>query len=200
MLKAREERGKGRVNRIILIIAFFSFSISVCTLFAVGTNPKPAEEKNFDFWKAVFSKNPFPEKPTQPIKYSHKTHAGTLGIDCKFCHYYAEKSKYAGVPAVDVCMGCHRYVATVMQNPEVQKLFKYYEEKKNIPWVRVHDLPEFVRFSHRIHLNAGVDCISCHGDVAQMETAQRVSPLSMDWCLQCHKQQKASTECHVCHY
>jgi hypothetical protein len=189
------------------VLAIFSFTLFVLTGIIYAANKdseklgdiRKVKEKEFDFWKAVFREIPFPEKPPQPIKFPHNKHIA-LGIDCKFCHYYAEKSKYAGVPSVSTCLGCHRYVASVMNSPEVQKIFKYAEEGKPIPWVKVHDLPDFVRFTHKIHVNRGIDCKECHGDVAQMDTAQRVAPLTMGWCLDCHRKKNASTECFACHY
>ena len=192
-------------RKVFLLIAFVSVSFGVIS--AIGgtggggaTQAKGSKEKSFDFWKAVFSYIPFPEKPPQPIKFPHSRHVKDLGIDCEFCHYYARKSKYAGVPAVEVCIGCHKYVAKVRQRPDIKKLFKYWEEGKPIPWVKVHDLPDFVRFTHRMHLNAGLDCSECHGDVASMDTAERVAPLTMGWCLDCHRKKGASTECFACHY
>ncbi len=188
-----------RMNPILIRFAIFIFvsSIFVGGLLAVQQFPQVRE---FDFWKAVFYKNPYPEKPPQPIIFPHNIHVKNLGIDCRFCHYYVEKSKYAGVPSVSECMGCHKYVESVKDRPEIKKLFQYYEEGKNIPWVKVHNLPDFVRFTHRMHINAGLDCSNCHGDVSSMDTVHRVAPLSMDWCLSCHRQSQASTECQVCHY
>ncbi len=205
--KIKSTKKAGTIKSLIAIMFFFFSSVGIILAAKEIKNEtqyqqkiKPVKEKDFDFWKAVFSEIPFPEKPTQPIAFSHKKHAGELGIDCKFCHYYVEKSKYAGVPSVSNCLGCHKYVASVMQNPEVQKIFKYAEEGKPIPWVKVHDLPDFVRFTHKIHINKGIECYECHGDVAQMDTAQRVAPLNMGWCLECHRKKNASTECFACHY
>lgn len=193
----RKEMFTGRIKNFW----FFVFVMLLCfgILALAQTDVKPEKAKEFDFWRAVFFKNPFPLKPPQPINFPHNRHV-QLGIDCKFCHYYAEKSKYAGVPSVADCMGCHRYVASVMEKPDIKKLFEYYEKGEPIPWVKVHNLPDFVRFTHRIHVNAGIDCTECHGNVASMVTAQRVAPLSMDWCLNCHRQKNASTECYTCHY
>ena len=207
----QSKSGKGSLlifKRAFFLIAFISVSFGVIS--AIGETggggetktqvKEGSKEKSFDFWKAVFSYIPFPEKPPQPIKFPHSRHVKDLGIDCEFCHYYARKSKYAGVPAVEVCIGCHKYVAKVRQRPEIKKLFKYWEEGKPIPWVKVHDLPDFVRFTHRMHLNAGLECSECHGDVASMDTAERVAPLTMGWCLDCHRKKGASTECFACHY
>lgn len=189
-------------KRFFFFFLVFSGIFGVVALAQQTPNQKVprVKEKEFDFWKAAFYKNPFPEKLPQPINFPHNTHVQKLGLDCKFCHYYVEKSKYAGVPSVADCMGCHRYVSTVMEKPDIKKLFQYYEKGEPIPWLKVHNLPDFVRFTHRMHVNAGVECYECHGDVASMDTAQRVAPLSMDWCLNCHRQRNASTECYTCHY
>ena len=124
-------------------------------------------------------------RPQQPVPYSHKLHAGDLGIDCRYCHSNVEISAAAGVPPTQTCMNCHKLIL-----PESEKLLPVRESwSKRIPihWVRVHDLPDFVYFNHSAHLNAGVGCASCHGNVAQMEVVTQKEPLSMSWCLDCHR-------------
>lgn len=123
----------------------------------------------------------------QPIAYSHKLHAGELQIACEYCHSNARKTIHAGVPPTQACMGCHRYIDTT-DRPELVKLKEYSDKGEPIPWVKVHDLPDFVYFSHKRHVLAGVDCTECHGNPAQDFTvAQRVNTLQMGWCLNCHK-------------
>ncbi len=123
----------------------------------------------------------------QPIAYSHMLHAGTLEIQCEYCHSMARRSIHAGVPPTETCMNCHEMVDKTGR-PELEKLAGYWEREENIPWVKVHDLPDFVHFSHKRHVRGGVDCTECHGDVqGSMTVAQRVSPLNMGWCLDCHK-------------
>lgn len=124
-------------------------------------------------------------RPSQPIPYSHKLHAGDLGIDCRYCHSGIERSAKANVPATSTCMNCHKMVL-----PESEKLLLVRESYAGdipIQWTRVHKLPDYVFFNHSAHLNAGVSCISCHGNVAQMEVVQQKEPLSMSWCLDCHR-------------
>lgn len=123
----------------------------------------------------------------QPIAYSHMLHAGTLNIQCEYCHSMARKSVHAGVPPTETCMGCHKVVDST-DRPELEKLKGYWEREEEIPWVKVHDLPDWVYFSHKRHVTAGVQCEECHGQVKEtMTVGQRVSPLNMGWCLECHK-------------
>ncbi len=123
----------------------------------------------------------------QPIAYSHMLHAGTLGIQCEYCHTMARKSIHAGVPPTETCMGCHKLVDSTGR-PELEKLKGYWERQEEIPWVKVHDLPDFVHFNHKRHVKAGVQCEECHGQVKEtMTVARRVNSLNMGWCLECHK-------------
>lgn len=124
-------------------------------------------------------------QPEQPIKYSHKLHAGQLAIDCRYCHYTVDKAAAAAIPPTEVCMNCHRFVKT--DSPEIQKIAKSYEENKPIEWVKVHMLPDYVYFNHNRHVNSGVSCVSCHGRVDQMEVVYQAKSLSMGWCLDCHR-------------
>lgn len=134
----------------------------------------------------------------QPIAFSHKIHAGDFQVNCFFCHDGARRSPVAGVPSVQRCIGCHN--AMTSDNAEIQKLKTYWDEKKSIPWVRVHKLPEFTRFNHKRHIAAGVSCQTCHGPVQTMEVVRQVSSLQMGWCLGCHQQRGASTDCLTCHH
>ena len=122
----------------------------------------------------------------QPVPFSHKHHAGELGIDCRYCHNFVERSKYAGVPPTQTCMNCHQMVDST-NRPELEKLKKYYADNEPIPWVKVHDLPDFVYFSHKRHVLGGVKCQECHGEVQDIMTVdRRVNTLEMGWCLNCH--------------
>lgn len=124
-------------------------------------------------------------RPVQPIPYSHKLHAGDLGIDCRYCHTGVETQRNAGIPPVQVCMNCHAMIGT--DRPTLAPLREAWETNKPVQWVRVHDLPDFVYFDHAAHVRAQVGCESCHGNVTQMEIITRVKPLSMGWCLDCHR-------------
>lgn len=133
--------------------------------------------------------------PDQPIKFSHKVHAGANKIDCKYCHSTAEYSKSAGIPAMELCMNCHVLVREGARSGkfEIAKVVEANETKKPVTWVRLHSLPDHVFFSHAQHVSvAKVDCKQCHGDVANMDIMKQTSDLSMGWCINCHRQTKVN--------
>lgn len=136
--------------------------------------------------------------PRQPIAFSHKQHAGDNGIPCLFCHRYAPKSPVAGIPAVADCRACHLFISP--DTPEIKKLVQYWEKREPIPWVRVYGLPDHVYFPHMMHIRAGLACTTCHGNVPAMERITRSIKLDMGWCLNCHRQHKASIDCWTCHH
>jgi len=121
----------------------------------------------------------------QPIQFDHRHHVGDEGIDCRYCHYTVEKSPNAGIPATQVCMSCHAQVWN--KSPLLSLVREAYFKDRPIPWNSVHNLPDFVYFNHSIHVNKGVGCASCHGRVDQMPSVEQVSPLTMSWCLDCHR-------------
>ncbi|CDF77933.1 cytochrome c class I [Formosa agariphila KMM 3901] len=150
-------------------------------------------------------------QPVQPIHYSHKIHAGDNGIDCKYCHSSARVSKTSGIPSLNVCMNCHKSIYEVAESTatpeyskefydgEIQKLYKavgwddteqkYTGETQPVKWVRIHNLPDFVYFNHSQHVTvAGVDCQTCHGPVQEMEVMYQHAPLTMGWCINCHRE------------
>jgi hypothetical protein len=124
-------------------------------------------------------------QPVQPVPYSHKLHAGDMQIDCRYCHASVERSAIANVPPTQACMNCHLLVGR-----NVESLAPIRDSAKNgtpMRWVRVHKLGEYAYFDHRVHVTAGVGCASCHGRVDEMEVVRQVEPLSMSWCLDCHR-------------
>ena len=123
--------------------------------------------------------------PVQPVPYSHKLHAGDLGMDCYYCHYTANKSAHAAVPPTEVCMNCH--VRVKPQSPRLANVRDSYAMNKPIQWVRVHKLPDYVFFNHQAHVTVGVSCVSCHGRIDQMVEVKQVEPMNMGWCLDCHR-------------
>lgn len=162
--------------------------------------------------------------PEQPIFFSHLIHAGSFGIDCQYCHSGARRGRAAGTPSVATCMGCHKIVAA-RGNPEVDRLRGYWERREAIPWVRVFRLPEFVQFPHKAHLRAGLRCQTCHGPVEAMERVHAETgrtlrhdlaalvglagpspPLTMGWCVECHRAMNATgraqapLDCMACHH
>jgi len=124
-------------------------------------------------------------QPKQPVAYSHKLHAGELGLSCYYCHYTVNKAAFAAVPGTEVCMGCHSQVRQT--SPRLEMVRQSYQSGAPVHWVKVHDVPDYVFFNHQAHVNAGVSCVSCHGRVDQMEEVKQVKPLNMAWCLDCHR-------------
>ena len=123
--------------------------------------------------------------PVQPVPYSHKLHAGEMGIDCRYCHANIERSQEAMIPATQTCMGCHAVIKT--DSVRLQPVRDSWAKDKPIEWVRIHKLPEHAYFDHSVHLAVGVGCSSCHGRIDQMEVVRQDQPLSMSWCLDCHR-------------
>jgi hypothetical protein len=123
--------------------------------------------------------------PVQPVPYSHKLHAGELGIDCRYCHANIERSGEAMIPPTQTCMGCHAVIK--QDSNKLEPVRTSWESNKPVEWVRIHKLPEHVYFDHSVHLAVGVGCTSCHGRVDQMEVVRQDQPLSMSWCLDCHR-------------
>lgn len=123
--------------------------------------------------------------PTQPIPYSHALHVGQLGIDCRYCHNTVEKAGFAALPPTETCMNCHKAIRP--NSEKLAALRESYKTGKPIPWVKIHDLPDYVYFNHAAHVNAAVSCVECHGNVNHMEQVYQVAALNMAWCLQCHR-------------
>jgi hypothetical protein len=124
-------------------------------------------------------------QPDQPVPYSHALHAGELGMDCRYCHSTVERAAKAAVPPAAVCMNCH---STVKKDSDaLMPIRAAYAEEQPVRWVRVTDLPDYVFFNHQAHVNAAVGCESCHGRVDQMIKVYQAKPLTMEWCLECHK-------------
>ena len=124
-------------------------------------------------------------QPVQPVPYSHKLHAGDLGLDCRYCHIGVEVSAFATIPPTQVCMNCHTLIKT--DSEKLKPVRDSWTNGTPIQWVRIHDLPDYAYFNHSAHINAGVGCASCHGNVAEMEVVIQKEPLSMGWCLDCHR-------------
>ena len=131
--------------------------------------------------------------PDQPVKFSHKVHAGENGIDCKYCHTTVEQGKSAGIPATNLCMNCHIIIreGTHSGKFEIAKVVNAVEKGEPIEWIRIHNLPEHVFFSHAVHVGSGkLDCAQCHGAVEEMDIMKQQNDLSMGWCVNCHRETK----------
>jgi hypothetical protein len=124
-------------------------------------------------------------QPEQPVAYSHKLHVGELGLDCRYCHASVEVSPVANVPPTQVCMNCHRVVQR--ESEKLEPIRTSSSSGTPMRWVRVHKVPEYAYFEHRSHVRAGVGCVSCHGRIDEMDEVHQVKPLSMSWCLDCHR-------------
>ncbi len=124
-------------------------------------------------------------QPIQPVPYSHKLHAGQLGLDCYYCHFTVYKAAYAAVPPTETCMNCHARVKTT--DPRLEPVRQSYATGQPIPWVHIHFLPDYVYFNHSVHVTAGVSCVSCHGRIDQMIEVHQDKPLNMAFCLGCHR-------------
>lgn len=142
--------------------------------------------------------------PRQPVFFRHDVHAGQYQLDCKYCHYSAEYAAYPGIPSMRTCMGCHILAGAAI--PQVQKVREAATSNKVIEWVKVHYLPPFVHFPHMRHVKgptavkAGITCQTCHGQVQTMPQVYQFASLKMGWCLDCHHQNKVTTDCTACHY
>jgi hypothetical protein len=151
----------------------------------------------------------------QPIPFSHAHHAGEFEIDCQYCHAATDRSQAAGMPSVELCMGCHVQFPKEYDELEgIAILKQHWAEKKPVVWKQIHRLPEHVQFRHNRHIQAGVDCQQCHGPVDEMNKMYLVADtkwwfyglptqkLEMGWCIQCHRDnnQQATQDCVACHY
>lgn len=136
--------------------------------------------------------------PEQPVPFSHTFHVRFLDMACEYCHTGSRASARAGMPSLELCMGCHRVVGQNLEG--VQLLRAYREEGEPVPWKRVYRLPEFVQFSHRAHLRNRIPCEECHGPVNNMPRLYRWSPLTMGWCLECHRSPPDSADVATDHH
>jgi hypothetical protein len=165
--------------------------VSIAATFLPGLVTSPAQ-----------AQAPIAEGPRQPILFSHKIHAGDFKIDCQYCHADARRSQFAGVPSVKRCMGCHQIVASkdAELQKEIEKLRGYWKDAKPVEWVRVHKVPGFVYFPHQRHIQVGLACQQCHGEVQAMTQLAQVAPLTMGWCVSCHAERKGPLDCVMCHH
>ena len=145
-----------------------------------------------------------PADNPQPIQFPHDVHAGTYQMDCQYCHFSAERSSSAGIPPVSTCMGCHTMIPGANAPEEVNKIREYYNDGEPIPWVRIHKVADHVHFPHMRHVNAGLTCQQCHGEVQAKGVWAEPDPVwgkgKMGWCVSCHVELDATRDCTVCHY
>ncbi|MCP3980153.1 MAG: cytochrome c3 family protein [bacterium] len=159
-------------NKIPLILALVAPAVGVLTLGGVTYYFSP------EYTDVGYA-------PEQPVPYSHALHVGELGLDCRYCHAMVEVSPVATIPPTQVCMNCHSVVKR--DSDQLAALRESHETGRSMRWVRVHNLPDYAYFNHSIHVRAGVGCVSCHGNINEMEVVYQAEPLSMGWCLDCHR-------------
>ncbi len=166
-------RSKPVVNTLILVFVLTVAKAGIDGLYSIGIQQGYA--------------------PSQPINFSHKLHAGMYEIECQYCHTGVTKSKNANIPSANICMNCHNSVKVA--SPEIQKIYKAIEKNRPIEWVRVHNLPDLAYFNHSQHVKVGgLECQTCHGPVEEMEVIQQYSPLTMGWCINCHRETLVKAE------
>lgn len=135
--------------------------------------------------------------PEQPLPFSHRKHAGEMGLKCATCHRNPDPGEKMGFAPTAICMGCHSEIAS--DRPAIQKLAAFDREKREIRWVRVYQIPTFVFFSHRAHLAAGSTCVDCHGQVRERDRIYPEVEHTMATCIKCHQAKQASIDCAYCH-
>lgn len=124
-------------------------------------------------------------QPVQPVAFDHSLHVTQLGMDCRYCHTYVDRSEHSNVPAASVCMNCHNQVQA--NSPKLAPIRASYDSGEPVPWVKIHNTPDYVYFNHAAHVNRGVSCVECHGQINDMEVVYHAKPLSMAFCLECHR-------------
>nr|WP_240893748.1 cytochrome c3 family protein [Limisphaera ngatamarikiensis] len=124
-------------------------------------------------------------QPIQPVAFSHKVHVDQLGMDCRYCHHDVERSWFSNIPSASTCMSCHNQV--LKDDPRLALVRESVATGRPIAWVQVHKVPDYVYFNHAVHVNRGISCVECHGRIDQMEEVYHAKPLSMSFCLDCHR-------------
>src|SRR4051812_32100580 len=153
-----------------IVISVFGMGLYVPTVMTFGGSPRTTDVGY---------------QPEQPVPYSHAQHVGDLGMDCRYCHNTVEQANFAALPATQTCMNCHASIKT--DSPRLLPIRESWATGKPVKWTKVHDLPDYVYFNHSAHVNKGVGCATCHGRIDQMDTVWQARPLSMSWCLDCHR-------------
>jgi hypothetical protein len=154
----------------VIALAAFGGALYVPTLITLGASPRTTA--------VGYS-------PTQPVPYSHRLHVGVLGLDCRYCHFTVERAAFAAIPPTSVCMNCHSSIKT--DSKLLQPIRDSWASGMPVRWVKIHDLANYVYFNHSAHVTHGIGCVSCHGRIDQMDQVRQVQPLSMGWCLECHR-------------
>jgi NAD-dependent SIR2 family protein deacetylase len=162
---------KKDVNWLPIKIAVGAGAVATLVLLAVTFYLTPK------YWRAGY-------QPTQPVPFSHAIHVTQLGMDCRYCHSFVDVSSHSNLPTTQTCMNCHTKVQP--NSPKLQPVFDSWKTGQPVQWVRIHAAPDYVYFNHAVHVNRGVSCASCHGQVNEMSVVYHHESLSMGWCLECH--------------
>lgn len=192
-------RGLWQETKIWISANKTKVAVIIIILLAVGSKVS---------WDAMFNIGVYQGyKPTQPINFSHKIHAGENAINCEYCHSSVTKSRHAGIPSANVCMNCHKGIQSGAQtgDTEIKKIYEavgynvetqtYDKPEKPIQWVKVHNLADFVYFNHSQHVVVGKqECQTCHGDIQNMSVVEQNAPLTMAWCIDCHKKTEVAMD------
>ena len=159
-------------------------TIAVLVMAAIGAAPVLAVGVSYQLMRSPYATDQNVTR-NQPVPFSHEHHVSGLGLDCRYCHTSVENARFAGMPPTETCMTCHSQIWTnaEMLAPVRESLAK----NQPIAWLRVHRLPDYVYFDHSVHVAKGVGCTTCHGDVGQMRLTRQGAPLTMQWCLDCHR-------------
>ncbi len=163
-------RSTNTISRVTLVAALLAVALSGYLFLTLARSPWVTRQE---------------EIPVQPVPFSHDHHVGAIGIDCRYCHTGAERSAFAGIPPTATCMNCHAQIWN--QAPMLEPVRESFRSGKPLQWTRVHDLPGFAYFNHSIHVAKGIGCETCHGRVDKMPLMWQDSPLTMEWCLACHR-------------
>ena len=163
------------LSKVSIIIAVVVIGGLGATAFQLGANSSYATTQGL--------------RRTQPVPFSHTHHVGSMGIDCRYCHTTVETTAYANIPPTKTCMNCHSQIW--VNSPTLEPVRASYRTDQSIPWLKVHDLPDFVFFNHSIHIKKGVGCETCHGRVDQMPLMYQQNSLEMRWCIDCHRHPEA---------
>ncbi len=189
--EARARRLRGGAGGPLLALIF----VVTAAVFLFGIFVYPHTARNYGL-ELGYNKAMFGPAIEQPIPFSHRLHVTDKEIDCFYCHPYGERSLNAGLPPVEKCLGCHDSI--IPRHEEILKLKGYSDRGENLPWVRVYYNPDHVYFPHFRHLNKGVICQECHGEVEQVDRLHQVT-FYMGFCIDCHQKRGASLECVACH-
>jgi len=193
--KIRPESRSGRSKPFLLVILLLLVILAVFLFSLVGLATKSGQT----------SQPAPPAEFIQPIEFSHKIHIEKGAVPCEFCHIYARRSINSGAPVMASCFGCHSVIAGSDEDPQqalkyqdaIKKLLEFQSRGESIPWKKIHDVPDFVYFSHKRHIQAGFDCTDCHGEINQhdvLSTETMVTDLSMGWCMKCHSEGRPAVD------